>query len=39
VLESIRAAKLPAKLADRLDTSVREKYRELWKAAQAAPAE
>jgi hypothetical protein len=39
VLELIRAAKLPANLADRLDTSMREKYRELWNAAQAAPEE
>lgn len=39
VLELIRAAKLPASLRDRLDSSVREKYRELWNAAQAAPPE
>lgn len=35
VLELIRAAKLPEELADRLDPSVREKFRELWHAAQA----
>jgi hypothetical protein len=35
VLELIRAASLPAGLADELDASVREKYRELWQAAQA----
>ena len=35
VLELVRAAKLPADLADRLDPSVREKYAELWQAAQA----
>jgi hypothetical protein len=34
VLELIRAARLPATLADELDASVREKYRELWEAAQ-----
>jgi hypothetical protein len=39
VLELIRVAKLPAKLADHLDSSVREKYRELCQAAQAAPEE
>ena len=35
VLELIRAAKLSAKLATELDPSVREKYAELWQAAQA----
>jgi hypothetical protein len=35
VLELIRAAGLKAELADELDPSVREKYRELWQAAQA----
>ena len=39
VLELIRAAGLPSAFADRLDGSVREKYRELWTAAQGAPAE
>jgi hypothetical protein len=39
VLELIRAAALPASLGDQLDASVREKYRELWTAAQSAPAE
>jgi hypothetical protein len=34
VLELIRAAGLPESLADRLDASVRAKYRELWTAAQ-----
>jgi hypothetical protein len=34
VLELIRAAKLPAELADELDPSVRDRYRELWTAAQ-----
>lgn len=34
VLELIRAAALPAALADEIDPSVREKYRELWQAAQ-----
>jgi hypothetical protein len=34
VLELVRAAKLPANLADSLDPSVREKYTELWNAAQ-----
>jgi len=34
VLELIRAAKLPRDLAGRLDETVREKYRELWDAAQ-----
>jgi len=34
VLELIRAAGLPATLADRLDPSVRAKYTELWTAAQ-----
>ena len=35
VLELIRAARLPLELGDSLDASVREKYRELWQAAQA----
>ena len=35
VLELIRAARLPATLAEGLDPSVRDKYRELWQAAQA----
>jgi hypothetical protein len=39
VLELIRAANLSASVAERLDASVREKYRELWKTAQAAPEE
>ncbi|HTO97462.1 MAG TPA: hypothetical protein VMK66_10505 [Myxococcales bacterium] len=39
VLELIRAARLPAGLGERLDGSVREKYRELWEAAKAAPEE
>jgi hypothetical protein len=34
VLELIRAAELPLQLAEQLDPSVREKYRELWEAAQ-----
>jgi hypothetical protein len=34
VLELIRAAGLPAELADQLDPSVRERFRELWTAAQ-----
>jgi hypothetical protein len=34
VLESIRTASLPIGLADELDASVRERYRELWQAAQ-----
>jgi hypothetical protein len=34
VLELIRAAQLPAALAEELDPSVRDKYRELWQAAQ-----
>ena len=39
VLELIRASHLPAGLAEQLDPSVREKYRELWEAAQAAEPE
>jgi hypothetical protein len=39
VLELIRAARLPAALAEELDASVREKYRELWQAAQTPEAE
>jgi len=34
VLELIRVADLPAELADELDPFVREKYLELWRAAQ-----
>lgn len=34
VLEVIRTLKLPAGLADELDPYVRDKYRELWQAAQ-----
>jgi hypothetical protein len=34
VLELVRASRLPADLAEELDASVREKYRELWRAAQ-----
>ncbi len=36
VLELIRAVKLPETLAEQLDASVRDKYRELWHAAQGA---
>jgi hypothetical protein len=36
VLELIRIAKLPAELANELDASVRDRYRELWSAAQIA---
>lgn len=39
VLEVIRAARLPAALADELDASVRDKYLELWQAAQTAEPE
>jgi hypothetical protein len=35
VLELIRSAHLSAELADQLDPFVRDKYRELWRAAQA----
>jgi hypothetical protein len=35
VLELIRATGLPTGLAQELDLSVREKYLELWQAAQA----
>jgi hypothetical protein len=34
VLELIRSARLPESLADELDPSVRDKFRELWQAAQ-----
>jgi len=34
VLELIRAARLKAELASELDAFVRDKYRELWQAAQ-----
>jgi hypothetical protein len=34
VLELIRAVKLPAEFAERLDPYVRDKYSELWRAAQ-----
>jgi hypothetical protein len=36
VLEIIRAAHLPESFADRLNPYVRDKYRELWRAAQAS---
>lgn len=36
VIEVIRILKLPAELVEELDPYVREKYRELWQAAQAA---
>jgi hypothetical protein len=39
VLELIRAARLPAVLVEELDPSVRDKYRELWRAAQTPEAE
>lgn len=39
VLELVRAANLPAALASQLDPWVREKYAELWQAAQAAERE
>jgi hypothetical protein len=39
VLELVRAAKLPEALAEQLDASVRDKYRELWRAAQGATEE
>jgi hypothetical protein len=39
VLELIRALSLPLDKAQELDASVREKYEELWRAAQAADAE
>ncbi len=39
ILELIRVARLPRDLAESLDPSVREKYLELWAAAQGAPAE
>lgn len=39
VLELIRSARLPAELADELDPFVRDKYRELWQAAQAEDVE
>ena len=35
VLELVRAAHLPRRVADDLDASVREKFLELWEAAQA----
>lgn len=35
VLELIRSAQLPADLAEQMDPFVREKFRDLWKAAQA----
>lgn len=34
VLETIRATRCPRSLGDALDASVREKYFELWQAAQ-----
>jgi hypothetical protein len=39
VIELIRAASLPSNLADALDPSVRDKYQELWTAAQATDPE
>jgi hypothetical protein len=36
VLELIRVLALPREVADSLDASVRDKYDELWQAAQAA---
>lgn len=39
VLELVRAASLPESLAMQLDPSVRDKYRELWSAAQAVEPE
>jgi hypothetical protein len=39
VIEVIRILKLPAELVEELDPYVREKYRELWQAAQAAERE
>jgi hypothetical protein len=39
VLELIRTAHLPVALADELDASVRDKYRELWQAAQVSESE
>jgi hypothetical protein len=39
VLELVRAVGLPEELAEELDASVREKYRELWRAAQGAEEE
>jgi hypothetical protein len=39
VLELIRAAHLDAAIADQLDPTVRDKYRELWQAAQAVDPE
>ena len=39
VIELIRAASLPSNLADALDPSVRDKYLELWTAAQATDPE
>lgn len=39
VLELIRAARVPRELVDDLDASVRDKYLELWTAAQTADAE
>ena len=39
VLELIKAADLPAELADDLSPYVREKFRELWEAAQHADEE
>jgi hypothetical protein len=39
VLELVRSASLPMDLERELDVSVRDKYRELWQAAQGAPDE
>jgi hypothetical protein len=39
VIEVVRILRLPEKLSEELDPSVREKYRELWQAARAADRE
>jgi hypothetical protein len=39
VIEVVRILQLPEELSGELDASVREKYRELWRAAQAADRE
>jgi hypothetical protein len=39
VLELIRICELPAEMTAQLDPSVREKFNELWQAAQSAPAD
>jgi len=38
-LELVRATGLPLELAEKLDPSVREKFRELWEAAQGVDPE